>query len=197
MLGLWLFVAAQTPGCMFAEVDVSDVSVTQQHIVFPGVPAELTDTLEPEAAEQPLGASQGVTLGKEYAMPPQSFSYEASSVEFPPGVSTDLRARSVTLTPCDPDVDLGFVRRLVLSAIDPANPDEVAVVAEHEGCEDAPTAPDGGLIIALGDGRGIELWRALGLVYELSLSGDPNRIPHEPWAVDVTLSVEGHVAYRR
>jgi hypothetical protein len=176
-------------GCVAAQLDVPEVEVTRENVVFEGVPPEL-------AAPAPEGVPSTPTAAQEdYALRSHSFSYDRW--EMPQGMTADMVVREVVVTAHQGTPDLSFVRRITLAiSLRSDDPNPPLVVLEYPLPERASPATRQSITLPVERPEPLlDPWRTPGAVYELTVWGDVAELPRQPWAVDVTVSLGGKLEF--
>lgn len=173
---LGLLAAAASSGCLFsAEGELPEVEVTQQDILFPGVPREVR--LGEASIALPIFLNPGERLG----LPPES--YKSVKVK---DVSLVLKA--------PPGGDLSFVRtfRVTLNSLQGylagVTPTEVATYQRPA------TGATSGRLSARGPSpvEVSQAWRDALTVMTVEAAGD---LPEENWTLDVTVRLSAVLTY--
>jgi hypothetical protein len=191
------FISILTLGCGSIEAEVPETSVTKQNLSFEGAPKELPTTLPKNVSAEGL-AALGISEDGYFHLPAMTFSYNDKPVDVPDGLSSEMRVKSVTIASHNELLSLAFVRKLTLSV---KNLDAAAEPAkiilqypdERTGNERLGTS----LTMSVdGIDRIDDPWRIRNELFTLDIWGDIAELPREPWAVDVTLSFSGSIAFR-
>jgi hypothetical protein len=167
-LGIALLTAAAA-GCAGIEADVPDVQVTQRGLVFDGVP----------------GASQAGDLSMA-----KSFSQDHDKIDFPDGLSSDVRTLSVSLHATSGVPDLSFIHYLRVTMA----PDDGSPAMELGVYEPAPGATVGSEIhlTTLNPVNVFAAWNADRAKFTLEVAG---ALPEHDWTGDVTAHFSGKIKY--
>lgn len=163
------FALVSAAGCAGIEADVPDVQVTQRGVVFPGVP--------------------GASLGGEMSMA-KSFSQEHSKIEFPDGLSSDVRTLSVSLRATSGVADLSFIHYLRMTMA----PDDGSAAIELGVYEPAAGAAAGNEIhlTTLNPVNVFAAWNTDRAKFTLEVVGV---LPEQDWTGDVTAHFSGKIKY--
>jgi hypothetical protein len=191
-----LSAATLTGACVSAQAEIPALELTQENLTFPAVPAELTNELEsmPEDAGTSLARA---AAADDYHFPTVSFSYDRLPIARPPGVSSDMRAKEVTIAAHKGTHDLSFVRRLRLTVTRLGEDrEEPEVVLEYSSTRASSESIGRSLTTpVLGAQCSIDPWQTGSSVYELDIWGDLEQLPDKPWAVDVSVVLGGSVSF--
>ena len=195
---LWIALGAATltGACVSAQAQIPDLELTRENLTFPAVPAELTDQLESLPEDTRTG--YGLTVaGDEYHFPTVSFSCDRIPIARPPGASSDMRAKEVTIAAHKGTHDLSFVRRIRLTVTQLGEEREEPEVVIDYSRPRASSEPIGRSVTTavLGSQRSIDPWQTESSVYELDIWGDLEQLPDKPWAVDVSVVLNGSVSF--
>jgi hypothetical protein len=186
-----------TLGCGSIEAEVPETSVTKQNLSFPGAPQGLPRTL-PENVSPEILAALGISENGDFHLPSMTFSYGDKPVDVPDGLSSEMRVKSVTISSHNESFSLSFVHKITLSIKNldaSAEPEKVILQYpnEHTGNEPIGTSVT---IPVDGIDNINDPWRIRNEQFALDIWGDIAGLPREPWAVDVTLSFSGSIAFR-
>jgi hypothetical protein len=167
-LSVALFATAAV-GCAGIEADVPDVQVTQRGVVFPGV-----------TGASPAGET---SMAK-------SFSQEHDKIDFPDGLSSDVRTLSVSLRATGGVADLSFIHHLRVTMA----PDDGSAAIELGVYEPAPGATVGNEIqlTTLNPVNVFAAWNADRAKFTLEVVG---ALPEHDWTGDVTAHFSGKISY--
>jgi hypothetical protein len=190
----WLALGAAllSGACVSAQADIPALELTRQNLTFPGVPAELDSVPVDTRTSLARKAAED-----DYHFPTVSFSYDRIPIPRPPGVSSDVVAKEVTITARDGIEDLSFVRRIRLRVTRLGEDREEPEVVIDTSSPGATTEPFGRSLTTpvLGAQRSIDPWQTESSVYELDLWGDVEEAPALPWAIDVSVVFGGSVSF--
>jgi hypothetical protein len=170
LLGLGALCAVAATGCVSAAAEVEEMEVTRHDLAFEGVP---------------LASGQTVSLT-------QSFVHQRSPLNLPPGVDSDIRPTTVTLTGVDGADDLSFIEGLfVVLKTNRQGVEQSHVILTYEG--QGATSEGGVLRIPSEQPPNlIDAWRTNSGVYEVTVWG---KLPEQGWSVDLTIAFTGSFKY--
>jgi len=183
-------------GCISVEAEIPETQVTRQNLSFPGLPPEVPTSIPANATPEVL-AALGITADGVFHLPVLTFSYDGTPINAPAGLSSTMHMKSVTISAHDGTADLSFVRRLTLTVTNSdRNAGEPQILLEYPNAESPSEPLQKSLtmpVIGLDDV--IDPWKPQPGIYALNVWGDLFSLPRRPWAVDVTLTLSGSVAY--
>lgn len=183
-------------GCLSAEADIADATVTRQNLAFPGAPVEIPTSVPADASAEQL-AAMGVTESGEYHVPEVVFSGDDIPGGLPSRISADMHAESVTVTAREGIRDLSFVTRLVLTVADPAvDGGKPRVLLAYQKDPSSNSSDQESITMPVhGFDDIVNPWDSPeSLVYALNVWGELATIPRVPWTIDVSLSFSGSVS---
>jgi hypothetical protein len=158
-------------GCgISVEADVPDVQVTQRGIVFPGVAA--------------AGMAGDMSMAK-------TFTQEHDKIEFPGGLSSDVRTLSVSLRATGGVDDLSFIHYMRITMA----PDDGSAAIELGVYEPAPGTQAGREIslTTLNPINVFAAWNTDKAKFTLEVVG---ALPEQDWTGDVTAHFSGTIKYK-
>jgi hypothetical protein len=186
-----------TLGCGSIEAEVPETSVTKQNLLFDGAPKGLP-TILPENVSPEVLATLGISEDGYFHLPTMSFSYSDKPVDVPDGLSSEMRVKSVTISSHKELFSLSFVRKLTLSVKNlDAAAEPVTVILRYPNEQTGNESLETSLTMSVDGIDSIDdPWRLRNELFTLDIWGDIAELPREPWAVDVTLSFSGSIAFR-
>ncbi|MBN1612191.1 MAG: hypothetical protein JW940_36505 [Polyangiaceae bacterium] len=191
-----LTLATSTAACVSAQAEIPSLELTRENLTFPAAATELADELEsmPEDARTNLALA---AAPDDYHFPTVSFSYDRIPMARPPGVSSDVQAKEVTVAAHKGTDDLSFVRRIRLTVTRLGEDREEPEVLIDYSSSKASSKPIGRSLTTpvLGAQRSIDPWQTESSVYELDIWGDLEELPARPWTVDVSVVFGGSVSF--
>jgi hypothetical protein len=163
--------AAAVAGCgISVEADVPDVQVTQRGVVFP--------------AAGGAGGTGDMSMAK-------SFTQEHDKIEFPDGLSSDVRTLSVSLRATGGVDDLSFIHYMRITMA----PDDGSAAIELGVYEPAPGTQAGKEIslTTLNPVNVFNAWNTDKAKFTLEVVG---ALPEHDWTGDVTAHFSGTIKYK-
>jgi hypothetical protein len=183
---------------MRATAEVPEAEITRENLTFQGVGGEVTvdnlDTIPPEIRER----YNLPKPGEAFHFPSLSFSYDRVAVDLPNGVTSNLRAREVTVTAHEGSPSLGFIKVLLLTVTKVTDSEtDVQVMIQYPEPGKATIPIDRSLTVSVLESFDtIDPWKADSSTYTLDVWGDLRSLPRNNWSVDVKLTLNGSVDYR-
>jgi hypothetical protein len=157
-------------GCMLqVEADVPDVEITQHDLVFTGVPA--------------AGSLGDVSLSK-------SFSQQHQRLDLPSGLTTEVKALSVTLTAKTGITTFDFLQNLRLTMSDGVH-DPVELI----NYERDPSAPSTTVLTmpSANPVNTLDEWKTNSATFTVTVAG---QLPSQDWTVDLSVDFSGKIKYK-
>lgn len=195
-IGLASIMGTGMSGCISAEAEIPETKVTRQNLSFPSVPPGVP-TIVPEDATPEFLAQLGIDESGEFQLPVVSFSYDEPPADMPEGLTSDMHVKTVTVSAHDAALNLSFVRRLTLTVRNlDKNGGAPQVLIEYSNTGALDTVIQNSLTVPVeGLDDVVNPWKAQAGIYELTIWGDVEKLPREPWAVDVSLTFSGSVSF--
>jgi hypothetical protein len=176
-------------------VQLDQIEVTRENLVFQGLPAELPIELDEIPSE--LRVRYGLPpRGEALELPQQEFEYCGAAKRLPKGVDSALSLESMIVSAHDPTESLEFVRKLQLVIDPPGSCDGPPSTLFKYDASKSSGHTHQTIEVAMGKrGFVLEPLELQASTFALRVWVDPEKVPRHPWAVDVSIVLSGAVNF--